>query len=236
MAFVQENAWNSTSIAANVASTTTSVACNGSGFELVVFIVTVDTSNSCTGVSNGGHANFTPGATYTGLSAAGVLNVVLWGIYTGVAGSPSFTLTYTGGNSGTNGGKLAVNSFTGAATNIIASPGPSASATNTSATASVSLSGVSAGSLSLAVASDSGAHTFTAGSGYTLIFNTSAWGGNITGYVNTTGLSEAGGSPTINMTLTSSTWNMLGVNFPAQPSVAAAGSLVYSQRKVLYFI
>jgi hypothetical protein len=214
MSFAQEGSWTSQTVTTNAAATTVVPTFLGGGAELLIVPLTIDTSNGCTGATIA-HTNLTPGATYVGLSANGYLNLLAWGTWNGAASSPSIAVSYTGGNTGATGGKAAVGVFTGYDPNIIASPGPFGTGNGTSTSASCNVGGVRAGSLIVAWANNTGAKTFSAGSGYTLIFNTSPWSGNVTGYEQTTGLSEPGGTTTVSMTLASAAWNMMAVAFPA---------------------
>lgn len=216
MAFAQEGSWNSASIAGNVASTATApVTFVGGGAELLICPLIIDNSNLCTGATISG-PHLTPGPTYVGLSANGVLMALVWGTYNGPAGSPTLTISYTGGNSGTNGGKIAAGLFTGYTPGIIASPGASGTGSGNSASAALSPASIPClpGDLVIAWANNNAAHNFMVGAGYSLIFNTSAWAGNISGYEQTTGLSEPSGNASPSFSLTSSAWNMMAVDFP----------------------
>lgn len=235
MAIALEIAWTSATIAANVANTGFTINMVGGGAELIWIPFIVDTSNSCTGGTLASHANLSPGASFTATVANGYVMGVAWGIYAGPSGNQTFTLTYNGGNSGTTGGKIQTGVFTGYG--AVSASAPNANASGSASPAAVTLSGVNAGDAVVALMSNVGAHNWSAGSGYTLVFNTSAWSGNVTGLEATTGLSEPGGSPIIQASFPSgpSNWNMMAATIRG-PTPPATGSLVYSQRKVLYFI
>jgi hypothetical protein len=222
MSFFQEVAWNNSTIGGGNASQGLTGGFVGGGAELIVVMVDITTDAGCTGAHLGAHANLTVGTSYIGTVANGVLQVCCWGTWNGGATNPTITVVFDGGNAGANGGKLTWSIYTGYASNIIASPGPSAMGTATSTSPAVSVTGVAAGSLIVACG-DSNNQNFTAGAGYTLQFNTSAWSSHITAIEQTTGLSEPGGTANVSWTLGSSViWSMLAVAFPGTGALPLA--------------
>jgi hypothetical protein len=228
MSFAQEGSWASATIAGNAAATTITPTFLGGGAELLIVPLIIDVSSGgAVGASIANHANFTSGAPYIAAVANNELMVFCWGKWVGPAQSPSLTIAYTSGNAGPNGGKVQSGVFTGYATNIINSPGPSFNASGGSSPAAVTLTSVATGSLVVALMNNTGAHSFTAGSGYTLAFNTSAWAGNVTGLEYTTGLSEPGGNPIVQASFSpNANWSMMAVAFPADLAPAVVPPLL----------